>query len=150
VTVNGQDGSDLLWIMDKKAIGVHKYTTFADRFERTGSAPVAFVSIEGLEVQKGQVLGNPPLVKDLTFTGSIKVGTYATVGGRLVDADAADKLTLTIDWGDGSKPTVAMPGRDPFSMTHKYAKVGRYTVRVIWTDSTKQSNFKELKLEVKA
>lgn len=149
VTVNGQDGSDLLWIFDKKATGVHTYTTFADHFERSGSAPVAFVGIEGLEVQKGKVLGSPPLAKNLTAPASVKVGQYATIAGSLVDADLSDKLTLTVDWGDGGKPTVAMPGRDPFAVKHKYLVAGSYTVRVIWTDSGKQSNFRDLRLVVK-
>ncbi|HEX8911692.1 MAG TPA: hypothetical protein VF796_04985 [Humisphaera sp.] len=148
VTVNGQDGGDLLWIFDKKAVGAHTYTTFADRFERSGAVPVYFASIEGLEVQKGALVGNPPMAKNLTFPAAAKLGQTVTMAGQLVDPDAADKLTLTIDWGDGSKPLAAMPGRAPFAFKHAYGKKGTFVARVIWTDSTKQSNFRELKIGV--
>jgi hypothetical protein len=55
-----------------------------------------------------------------------------------------------VDWGDGSAPHQSTPGRDAFSVSHRYAKAGTYTVRAIWTDSTGQSNFRDLRITVKA
>jgi hypothetical protein len=152
VTVNGGGGTDTLVIQDKNAIGFHKYTTFADHFERTpNSAPIFWgAGLEFIDVQKGQFVGNPPLVKDLKFSASVQLGKAATVTGRLEDSDKADKLVLTVDWGDGSKPQVSMPDRAPFTLKHVFNKPGTYTVRVIWTDSTGQSNHKDLTIKVSA
>jgi hypothetical protein len=65
-----------------------------------------------------------------------------------VDPDEGDVLTLTINWGDGSKVESTKPGLKPFSVSHKYAKAGNYTVRVTWTDKAGASNHQDLKLSV--
>jgi hypothetical protein len=75
-------------------------------------------------------------------------GGLATLSGQLVDANPGATLSLTADWGDGSKPQQSTPGRAPFSLTHRYTQAGRYTVRVIWTDSTGESNSRDLTLTV--
>jgi hypothetical protein len=45
---------------------------------------------------------------------------------------------------------VVKPGRKRFNLKHKFTAAGRYTVRVIWTDSTGASNFRDLTLIVGA
>ena len=65
-----------------------------------------------------------------------------------MDADGDTNLTLTVDWGDGSKPQQSQPGIKPFAVTHKYAHAGTYTVHVTWTDSTGLSNSRDLKIKV--
>jgi hypothetical protein len=148
LTVNGQLGFDELFINDQGSTTAHTYTQTANSLQRSGAAKITFSGIENLQVNKGPVLGSPPLATGLALAGSARVGERMWLSGRLSDADAADRLYLTVDWGDGSAAVTTQPGRDPFVRGHRYAKAGSYAVRVIWTDSTGQSNFHELQLTV--
>jgi hypothetical protein len=155
VNVVGGSGLDRLLVNDQNNHLAHTYTTTTNSVTRTGNGPtvtVNFFGIEDLEVLKSTLpTGNPPpLVKDLTFPTSIFAGDFATLTGHLSDADGDTKLKLAVDWGDGSNPTVIQPGQKNFSVKHKFTKAGTYYVRAIWTDSHGESNFKELKLIVKA
>jgi hypothetical protein len=40
------------------------------------------------------------------------------------------------------------PDRRPFSHKHRYARLGTYRVRAVWTDSSRQSGFRELTITV--
>ena len=91
-----------------------------------------------------------PAAQNLALTSPIKAGQSATLSGQLVDADGDTNLTLTVNWGDGSKPQQSKPGTKPFALKHKYAHAGTYTVHVTWTDSTGLSNSRDLKVTVKA
>src|SRR5262249_59156134 len=84
----------------------------------------------------------------LAFSKTIKLGQLATLSGRLVDMDAKDQLTLTVDWGDGSAPQQIHPGRKPFALRHRFTAAGAHTVRAIWTDSTGQAHSQDLQLSV--
>jgi hypothetical protein len=148
LTINGQNGSDTLIINDQGSTTAHVYTQTATTVSRDGAATITFSSIESLQLHKSQVVGNPPMVTDLTFPSSIQAGHFATLSGRLIDPDAGDTLSLIVDWGDGSKPTQITPDREPFSLKHRYKHAGTYTVRAIWTDSTGQSNSRDLTLTV--
>jgi hypothetical protein len=150
VTVNGQGGFDTLNINDQGSTTPHDYTQTATTFSRDGAATITFSSIESLQPHKGIVLGSAPMATDLAFTSSIRAGQFATLSGRLIDADAGDRLSLIVDWGDGSRPAQLTPDRAPFSLKHKYKHPGTYTVRAIWTDSTGQSNSRDLTLTVTA
>jgi Ca2+-binding RTX toxin-like protein len=156
VFVNGGDDFDTLIVNDQGSTTVsHTYTEKPFLFDRSGvgepNATVFFkADVELPLLNKGLVAGSAPMVTDLALTESIKAGQSATLSGLLVDADAADKLTLTVDWGDGSKPQVSEPGREPFSLKHKYKKPGTYTVHVTWADSTGLSNSRDLTLTVQA
>jgi PKD domain len=110
---------------------------------------VFFSPIESLVLNKGPSISSPPLAKNLKLSKNVRAGELATLTGTLWDANADDVLSLSIDWGDGSKPSAIVPNRDRFSVSHKYVKDGTYTVRAIWTDNTGQSNFRELILRVK-
>src|SRR5262249_55575615 len=121
VTVNGRAGSSTtLNINDQNSTTAHTYTQTATTLSRTGAATISFFNIATLHVNKGAVLGTPPMVTDLAFSSSIQAGDFATLSGRLIDADAGDTLSLIVDWGDGSKPTQVTPDRAPFSLKHKY------------------------------
>jgi hypothetical protein len=152
VTVNGGAGGDILFVKDQGSTTPHTYTQTATAVTRSGgggpTVTVNFSSIEGLDLSKGPVAGNPPMATDLTLTESVRAGELATLTGRLIDADEADVLSLTVDWGDGSDPDESTPDREPFAVTHAYDAPGTYTVRVIWTDSTGESNFRDLQLTV--
>jgi PKD domain len=93
-------------------------------------------------------LPNAPAAQNLTLTSPIKVGHFATLSGQLVDADGDTNLTLTVNWGDGSKVQHSKPGTKPFALKHKYAHAGTYTVHATWTDSTGLSNSRDLSLVV--
>jgi hypothetical protein len=152
--LDGETGTDFVSIFDQGSTTPHTYTNTATTFTRSSTADptvtIGLKSIEALDVFKGVVAStSPPLAKDLALSKKVRAGESATLTGRLEDADASDTLTLTVIWGDGSEPSVSAPGRDPFKLTHAYAAKGNYRVRVIWTDSTGESNFRELQLKVK-
>ena len=79
----------------------------------------------------------------------MRVGAPATLTGQLVDADPSQVLSLTVIWGDGSVPDQSTPDRDPFAVTHTYARPGVYTVQAIWTDSEGRSNGRDLTIRVR-
>jgi hypothetical protein len=89
-----------------------------------------------------------PAAQNLALTSPIQVGHRATLSGQLVDGDGDANLTLTVDWGDGSKPEQSQPGLEPFAVKHKYRRAGTYTVHATWTDSTGLSNSQDLTLVV--
>jgi PKD domain len=148
VTVNGQAGTDTLNIDDQGSLTPHVYTQTATTLSRSGAATITFSGIENLQIHKGPQIAGAPHAKHLALTKSVKVGESATLTGRLEDPDKDVKLTLTVDWGDGSKPQTSKPGLKPFALKHKYVAAGTYTVRVIWTDGTGQSNSQDLSLAV--
>src|SRR5262249_60186024 len=93
-------------------------------------------------------LPTAPAAQNLTLTPSIQAGQSATLTGQLTDGDGDTNLTLTVNWGDGSKPQQSKPGIQPFAVMHKYHHAGTYTVHVTWTDSTGLSNSRNLTLAV--
>ena len=148
ITVNGQTESDTLTIDDRGSITPHVYTQTATSFKRDDTATFTFSGIQTLKVFKGRVVGDCPASPG-TLAGQVDQARPARHAERcLVDADKGQNLSLTVDWGDDSPPQVTHPGRKPFSLRHHYAAAGTYTVRVIWTDSTGQSNSQDLHLSV--
>jgi hypothetical protein len=89
-----------------------------------------------------------PAAQNLALTSPIVVGHRATLSGQLVDGDGDTNLTLTVDWGDGSKPEQSQPGLEPFAVKHKYRRAGTYTVHATWTDSNGLSNSRDLTIVV--
>jgi hypothetical protein len=89
-----------------------------------------------------------PSAKDLKLPRTIQAGQSANLSGQLVDGNGDKKLTLTVNWGDGSKQQESKPGTKPFALSHKYTKAGTYKVRATWTDSTGLSNSRDLTLVV--
>ena len=150
VRVDGEGNADELQIIDNLATGPHTYTQTATSLSRSGAATISYFSIEDLKVFKGPTSGNTPLVKDLQLRESVNAGEVVTLTGVLSDQNKKDKLTLTVDWGDGSAPSVTKPKQRPFAQKHKYAAPGEYTVRVIWSDNTGESNSRDLPLTVAA
>lgn len=65
--------------------------------------------------------------------GNVNVGAVYTVTGSFTDP-GADAWTATVDWGDGSAPSVvALTGRS-FSLSHTYATADLYSVTVSIAD----------------
>jgi hypothetical protein len=153
VSVLGALGGDTLNINDQGSTTPHSY--FEGTFQgtttlsRSGAAAISFTHITDVHLNKGPEI-KAPQAKDLTLTKAIRAGQFATLSGRLVDADPAAKLELTVVWGDGSKPQSLKPGQEPFSLQHRYHKAGAYTVHVEWTDlGTGLSNSQDLTIQVK-
>jgi hypothetical protein len=99
-------------------------------------------------------LNDAPMARNLALTSPIQVGHFATLTGQLADGTSDAKLngdtnlTLTVNWGDGSKPEQSHPGIEPFAVKHKYRHPGTYKVHATWTDSTGLSNSRDLTLVV--
>jgi hypothetical protein len=162
LTIDGQGGINYLELRDKGTTTKHSYTltasgAFITEQRSPGAAPITFTNIGpmstnplvGFMLDRGPVGGiNLPMATGLALSGPIRAGGHATLSGRLVDRDKGDKLSLAVDWGDGSATDQSRPDRKLFSRKHSYAKAGTYTVRAIWTDSTGLSNFRDLSLVV--
>jgi DNA/RNA endonuclease G (NUC1) len=65
--------------------------------------------------------------------GNVDVGAVYTVAGTFADP-GADAWTATVDWGDGSAPSVVALSARSFSLTHTYATADLYTVTVTIAD----------------
>jgi hypothetical protein len=90
-----------------------------------------------------------PAAQNLALTPGILAGQSATLTGQLFDGDGDTHLTLTVNWGNGSKPQQSQPGTKPFALVHQYLRPGIYTVHATWTDSTGLSNSRDLTVTVK-
>jgi hypothetical protein len=86
----------------------------------------------------------PPAAKNLALTSPIQPGHSSTLSGQLADATGNTNLTLTVNWGDGSKPQRIRPGLEPFALKHKYRHMGTYTVHASWSDNHGLSNSRNL------
>ena len=148
VTVNGQTETDILNVNDQGSATPHTYTTTVSTVQRSGTATINYSGIERLSVHKGPSSNSAPLVKKLTFPNSVHAKELATLSGRLADANSGDHLSLVVDWGDGSAPQHRKPERKPFALKHLFRKAGTHTIRVIWTDSTGESNSQDLSVVV--
>jgi acrosin len=150
LTINGGvGGTNTLNINDQGSTTPHVYTQTATTLSRAGAATITFTGIQSLNVNKGAVVGSPPQVKHLKLTQPVKGSGLVVLTGQLTDIDRDAKLTLTVDWADGSGPQSIVPGQSPFKLTHNYASKGEYTVRVIWTDlETRQSNSRDLTIRI--
>jgi hypothetical protein len=149
VFVLGALGGDALNINDQGSTTPHVYTQTATALSRSGAATITFSGIQSLHINKGPVVGSPPQAKHLKLTKPANGNGLVILTGQLTDIDRDAKLTLTVDWSDGSQPDSIMPGLSPFKLKHTYANKGSYTVRVIWTDlETGQSNSRDLTIRV--
>jgi hypothetical protein len=91
-----------------------------------------------------------PAAKDLALTPTITTNQSAVLTGSLIDAAGNANLTLTVNWGDGSKPDQSKPGLKPFAVTHKYLKPGVYKVHATWSDDHGLSRSRDLFVTVNA
>jgi hypothetical protein len=153
VFILGALGGDTLNINDQGSTTPHTYSqhTFqgTTTLSRSGAADIAFKFITNVHLNKGPVQGAPPAAKNLKLTQPIKGSRLVMLSGQLTDANPAAKLTLTVNWDDGSAPQKIRPGQKPFSLVHKYAHKGTYTVHVVWKDvETGLSNSQDLTIKV--
>ena len=77
-----------------------------------------------------------PTVSAAFEDGSVACGTgNASLEVTFTDRDEADTHTATVAWGDGTPNTVVDPATSPLTLTHSYARAGRYTATVTVVDS---------------
>lgn len=60
-----------------------------------------------------------PELSNVTVSSPIDEGDTATLAGEIVDGNAGDSITLTVDWGDGHSETFEK-SVGPFALTHTY------------------------------
>ncbi len=89
------------------------------------------------------------MAPELAVTPSIiNEGDTVTVTGRLHDPDVNDKLTLIVNWNDGSREERFHPGLAPFELRHRYRDNGDYRPRFTWLDDHGLGNNRELFVSV--
>lgn len=59
----------------------------------------------------------------------------ATLTVEITDANEDDTHTVTVDWGDGTEPTIVGTDERTVTLTHTYAAAGTYTATVTVMDS---------------
>lgn len=60
-----------------------------------------------------------PELSNVTISSPINEGDTATLAGEIVDGNAGDGITFTVDWGDGHSETFEK-SVGPFALTHTY------------------------------
>ena len=60
-----------------------------------------------------------PVLSNVTISSPINEGDTATLAGEIVDGNAGDGITFTVDWGDGHSETLEK-SVGPFALTHTY------------------------------
>jgi uncharacterized delta-60 repeat protein len=92
-----------------------------------------------------------PLFPNRSITSPIDEGDVAVLTGTVADADAHDRFTLTINWGDGSPVEIrhfGASGPRDISVPHRYLYSGVYTVHLDWRDQHGAGNSGDLQVVV--
>jgi hypothetical protein len=148
----GGPAEDRFNFNDQGSTTPHSYFQTATSVQRSGTPLVSFSSVEIQQFNFGPVatVGSAPMATDLKLNKTVAAGKAAKLTGRLVDPDVADRLAVSVDWGDGTGPQQKATNRKKFGLKHKYAQPGEYTVRVTWTDDNGLSNSQEFLITVTA
>jgi hypothetical protein len=155
VNVVSGNASDTLTIDDQGSTTPHTYTitqnsptdTFTRSAPGTPTVTIMFSSSIHLNPEDGPKAGATAMAAELAFPTTIAAGHPVTMSGQL---EGTGELSLSVDWGDGSPAQQITPDQSPFRMKHKYTQPGTYHVRVVWTDSSGQSGFREMTIVVTA
>jgi hypothetical protein len=99
----------------------------------------------------------PPSLNSLALSTPVQEGTSASFTGNIVDPDALDDFTLSVNWGDGT-PTqvVSLPaGTKSFNLSHLYTDDNpsgtpsdSYTVNYSLNDPSQAGSFGNLNVVV--
>src|SRR5262249_42718892 len=89
----------------------------------------------------------PTRAEDLAVTpAALEAGGRVVLSGRLTDPDRGDRLTLRVDWDDGTAVRTYHPGVKPFRLEHRYRddRAAAYVIHVTWFDEHGQGNSRDL------
>jgi probable HAF family extracellular repeat protein len=139
-------------------------TGFVDLNTLVPRAPAGLVLVEGIDINdSGTILArantglvllvphaapshSAPVAGPIKITGNARVNVPLAFSATFRDADPRDTHTATWTWGDGSRNTGAVSGRNGaggiegnVSGQHAYRKAGIYTVKLTITDSAGKS-----------
>ena len=70
------------------------------------------------------------------------------LSGNLVDPGTRDRLTLNINWGDGTSDQVTFSRQHPFVLVHRYRQSGSFVVTLTAADGDGGTVLKEVPVEV--
>ena len=101
-------------------------------------------------------LNTATMVRDLQVTPTVlDEGQKVTLTGSLTDPNRRDFLTLTVNWGDGSRMETRHPGTRPFQLKHRFednpfgqSAGGKYLITVTWFDQHGAGNIRTLSVTV--
>lgn len=101
-------------------------------------------------------LNTATMVRDLQVTPTVlDEGQKVTLTGSLTDPNRRDFLTLTVNWGDGSRMETRHPGTRPFQLRHRFEDNpfgqpagGKYLITVTWFDQHGAGNSRTLSVTV--
>ncbi|MFJ9644180.1 PKD domain-containing protein [Streptomyces sp. NPDC101206] len=106
--------------------------TFTSPADRTVRKPLAAAPGKADAAPRaGAVDGNP----DLRVALSATAGTAHGLDLETVVTSATGPLSVTVEWGDGTKDTAQVSGGVTLTHSHQYAELGDYTVKVTVTDA---------------
>ncbi|RSM41380.1 hypothetical protein DMB66_56090 [Actinoplanes sp. ATCC 53533] len=109
------------------------------------SRPLLTIAVSGALVAGSGLVASPALAEPadtVAPVGSFKLNSAAFWIGQSVsltqgtvtdETSAPDQITRVADWGDGTPTTTLAPGTVKYA--HKYAKTGKFTVKVTYTDA---------------
>lgn len=121
--------------LDKAAASsFKKFSSPADKSVRK-SLPGADSKAATAQSADAAAAGNPNLAMVLNASGNTAHGL--SLDTEIISETAS--LSITIEWGDGTKDTATAGGSTTLSNSHTYAELGEYTVTVTVTDAANQA-----------
>ncbi|MGR4881392.1 hypothetical protein ACIPUC_18570 [Streptomyces sp. LARHCF249] len=121
--------------LDKAAASsFKKFSSPADKSVRK-SLPGAQNEAAATVQAEGAVAGNPDLAIVLNAESTTAHGL--NLATEIISAPAS--LSITIEWGDGTKDTTTAGGSTTLYNSHTYAELGQYDVKVTVTDAANQA-----------
>ena len=124
--INSDEPSVLDYNTDFKSAGQVASLYAPDEFRVSDHDPI----IVGLKPNSA------PSVSAAFVDTSVACGNgNASLEVEFTDRDDADTHAVKVTWGDGTADSTVDPATSPVTLSHTYAKAGRYTATVTVTDS---------------
>ncbi|MBT2478799.1 PKD domain-containing protein [Streptomyces sp. ISL-94] len=134
--------------MDLSKSGSANFKTFTSPADRTvrralpqakgGKAAAATPQADAQATPQAETqaaAGNPDL--SILLNAASKTAHGLDLTTTITSAPAS--LSVTVEWGDGTKDVVSASGSAVLNQKHTYAELGEYTVRVTVTDAANQA-----------
>jgi VCBS repeat-containing protein len=114
-----------------------------------GAAPTDLIVDVLITVSGSEPINTAPTVDAGADVQQFPSVTTVTVKAAIMDADAGDRHTATIDWGDGTKGALTVDGLIA-SGSHDYAMSGTWIATVSVTDAAGESASDSLNVSISA